>query len=69
MPRLKVYFADFHGIWLGGSAVVVAESEAQAAEMVAAEAAAQGVRDPGTITLKEIDVKRPGVQDLYNGDY
>lgn len=64
-----VYFADFNGIWLGGHAVVVAETEQEAREMVERAAKHAGVEDPGEITLYVIHTRTPGVTNLYNGDY
>ncbi len=63
---MNFYEISYKGLWLGGIAVVAADSEAEAIELVRA--------DPGTCGFSDVAVKQilvPGPCVLYNdnGDY
>ena len=59
--------ADFDGVWLNGCAVVVADTEDRAAEILNAELQKQGLKFDGA--LVPLDLGRENVQVLFNGDY
>lgn len=67
--QLKVYYnTDFEGLWpVGVSAVVIAESETQAIELLTEELQKQGLVYRGT--MHEIDITTASAIILQNGDY
>lgn len=67
--QLKVYYnTDFEGLWpVGVSAVVVAESETQAIELLTEELQKRGLAYRGTMKL--IDTTAPCAIVLQDGDY
>lgn len=69
VKRLKVYYnTDFEGLWpVGVSAVVVAESETQAIELLTEELQKRGLAYRGS--MHEIDTTIPTAKILQDGDY
>lgn len=67
--QLKVYYnTDFEGLWpVGVSAVVVAESEMQAIELLTEELQKRGLAYRGT--MQEIDTTIASAIILQDGDY
>lgn len=64
---MRVFFATFPGVWLGGHAVVVAADEDAAESLVRDKM--RGALLAGDITLVEIDTSSEDVPEFYNGDY
>jgi hypothetical protein len=64
---MRVYFSnDFSGHYpVGASAIVGAESEQQAVQLLTEALAQQGLKFNGTLT----EFTEPGVVVLQNGDY
>ena len=62
---------EFTGHWpVGTAAVVVADTAQQAAELLAAELAKEGLTDPVTEDqFKQLKTDSPLVRVLHNGDY
>lgn len=65
---MKAYLVTYDGLWLGGSAVVLAENEDHAKSLVAT--------DPKTVSFKRVkaelitaDLSAPAVLRNDNGDY
>lgn len=67
--QLKVYYnTDFEGLWpIGVSAVVVAESETQAIDLLTEELQKRGLAYRGT--MHELDRTKPHALILQDGDY
>lgn len=67
--QLKIYYnTDFEGLWpVGVSAVVVAESETQAIELLTEELQKRGLVYRGT--MHEIDTTTASAIILQDGDY
>jgi hypothetical protein len=64
--------SDFSGHYLSGCAVMLAESESEAREMLSAELAKQGLvehNEPNELRLREIPLGVQSVDILFNGDY
>ena len=62
---------EFTGHWpVGTAAVVVADTAQQAAELLAAELAKEGLTGPVTEDqFRQLETDRPLVRVLHNGDY
>lgn len=59
---------DFTGFWpVGTSAIVIAETEAEAKTILDAELAKRGLKFDGS--LAPLDVSAPGVRVLADGNY
>jgi hypothetical protein len=68
MTALSVYTSnDITGHYVGASAVVVAETEEQAKELLVAELKQHGLKFNGTLVRLPID--KPKVRVLQDGDY
>lgn len=63
---LRVYVADFPGVYLGGHAVILAHSEDEAREMLVPELSANGLPNLDVAIRQIAD---HGVYVLDNGDY
>lgn len=67
---LRVYTAEGEGVYLGSIAVVVASSPEQAADLLSAAMATEGV--PQTVKpeqMKLLPTNEPKAVVLFNGDY
>lgn len=67
---MKVFYAEFHGMWLGGHAVVTADNEAEARAMVERAMVAAHIADKrDTIKIHEVGIAERGITAFDNGDY
>lgn len=70
--KLKVFTAGFHGHWIGGDAVVVAESKEDAYNILKAKLDSMHIRRPHNLKMEnvvEVDLYTPGVTILSDGEY
>ena len=71
---MKVYTAYFDGLYIGGSALIIAESKEEAFKMVVEEMEKEELFDGQNKSfsvedIEEIDTSHPHVAEFANGDY
>ena len=68
---MKAYVFEWQGVYLGGTAVVIAETEAQARMLLASQILQDRDTDPHTAQdlITAHDLQSPSVLLYDNGDY
>lgn len=73
-PKLNVYSTSFHGHYINGESVIVAESIKDAVDMINTELKSMNLSVPNRRLVVEtdivlVDIKKAGVHILCDGDY
>lgn len=69
---MRVFEAKFNGVWLGGVAVIVAQDEEQAAQLLRSKLENDGLlieQTDESIKIREVDADTPDCRILFDGDY
>ena len=70
---MKVYTAYFDGLYIGGSALVIAESKEEAFKMILKEMEEDALQHKNkrfsVDDVEEVDTSFPHVVEFANGDY
>ena len=67
---MKVYTASFPGHYLTGMAVIVADNDYQAKDMMIKAMIDDGLKyDPEYLDIQETNTNTESVEILFNGDY
>lgn len=65
----KVFYASFNGMYIGGSAVIVADDNDHAMTLLKTRMQGEGLGDEIIYSVDEVDTKLPCVPHFDNGDY
>lgn len=64
---MKAYIVTYHGLWMGGVAVVLAENEEAARQMVSEDAQTVAFEN---VEVEEVgSIRKPRVVYNWNGNY
>jgi hypothetical protein len=69
---MRLFIAEFEGVYLGGYAMVVADDADEARQLLEKQMASMESMeecDPTTIQITEMDITKKWANVIWNGDY